>query len=207
MFKTVTRRQPFPPRPLGEGEGVRVITVTKRQLFPPRPLGEGIGVRVITMTENQINAFHRATSARRRLKYRRPPLNQSNASIRRTTGTQTPDPVLPVPTMLKPHNRNPLTIHIASHTGSEVRGEGNLIRHPSAAGGFHDADFVGVDLCVDPLITILHHPSGLRTGSITHHQSAAGGFHDGDFVGVDPCVDPVMPQRAASPPQADLSGF
>ncbi len=29
--------------------------------------------------------------------------------------------------MLKPYNRNPLTIHIASHTGSEVRGEGKLI--------------------------------------------------------------------------------
>ncbi len=88
-----------------------------------------------TMTKKLINASDRETLAGRRPEYRRFLLNQSNASIRRTTGTQTPDPVLPVPTMLKPYNRNPLTIHIASHTGSEVRGEGNLMRRRSTRSG------------------------------------------------------------------------
>ncbi len=96
------------------------------QFRPPRPLGEGIGVRVMTMTKKQINACDRAAQAHDKLYYRKSLSNQSNASIRRTTGTQAPDPILPVPTMLKPYNRNPLTIHIASHTGSEVRGEGKL---------------------------------------------------------------------------------
>ncbi len=113
---------------------MRAVHKPPPKIHPPRPLGEGIGVRVITMTKKQINASDRAShSPLRKLLYRRFLLNQSNASIRRTTGTQTPDPILPVPTMLKPYNRNPLTIHIASHTGSEVRGEGNLMRHPSAS--------------------------------------------------------------------------
>ncbi len=160
---------------------------------------------------------------RRELLHRRFLLNQSNASIRRTTGTQTPDPVLPVPTMLKPYNRNPLTIHIASHTGSEVRGEGNnvppvrrrrisrrrfrrgrpmcrscntILRHQSAAGGFHDGDFVGVDLCVDP---VMLHPA---------QAHASFGFvpllpsvRRQGICQIEPTEKPVNPQAYPSVPQ------
>ncbi len=132
----------------------------------------------MNMTKKPINAsdrdpvidpaFDGLDGPRRELLYRRFLLNQSNASIRRTTGTQTPDPVLPVPTMLKPYNRNPLTIHIASHTGSEVRGEGNLMRRRSGNAGFHDGDFVGVDLCVDPIIPYY---AVSPTGSFKRRQS------------------------------------
>ena len=44
--------------------------------------------------------------------------------------------------MLNSYYINPLTIHIASHTGSEVRGEGNLMRHPSAASGSFPTPFL-----------------------------------------------------------------
>ncbi len=150
---------------------MRAVHKPPPEIRPPRPLGEGLGVRVMTMPKIQINASDPRSGQRsgltdldgpwRELLHKRFLPNQSNASSRRTTRTQTPDPVLPVPTMPNYQNTNPLTIFSASHTGSEVRGEGNNAP-PARKRWISRRRFRrGRPMC-RPCNTLMRHPSAAR---------------------------------------------